>query len=71
MQDLTTLLSDLKSLESADPLLKCCQLQLAIRKGHLLFAINSAVPYGLFDTILKRVGVLPFSLGSSNLGTAL
>lgn len=72
MQDLYTLFSDIKSLESEQRLHECCRLQLAIRKGHLLLAIKSAVPNGQFaTTFLKSMGVLPFSFGATKLGTVL
>lgn len=56
MQDLTTLLSDLRLLESDEKLLECSRLQLAIRKGHLLLAIKSTVPHGQFANVLKEHG---------------
>lgn len=56
MQDLSTLLSDLKSLESEEQLLECSRLEMAIRKGHLLLAIKSAVPHGQFAKVLKEHG---------------
>lgn len=54
MQDLSTILTDLKSLESEEQLLECSRLQLAIRKGHLLLSIKSLVAHGLFAAVVKE-----------------
>lgn len=46
MQDLTTLLSDLKSFMSDEQLIESRRLQLTIRKGHILIAIKASVSHG-------------------------
>lgn len=56
MQDLKTLIANLKILESKELQLNCSRLQLAIYKGHLLLAIKAAVPHGKFACALKEYG---------------